>query len=205
MYYYMIRKNMRPAEHICISTEKEVSDPEAIEIAKCKSKEWSEDDFSNAKVFRISGKDYSFLGYDTPSVKLHISDEWFAIFQRLTGIKDLDCDDIADYIWKLLETKAAESDYDISSTLGLSTHHLKEETFQKLLWEPLQNNLGLSVYVTDGVEVRLWISDDPSDYFSGKSIPRDLWKCIRFAHKLGCQWICFSEDYEEVSELSVYD
>ena len=200
----MIRKNMRPAEHICISTEKEVSDPEAIEIAKCKTKEWSEDDFANSKVFRISGKDYSFLGYDTPSVKLHISDEWFAIFQRLTGIKDLDCDDIADYIWKLLETKAAESDYDISSTLSLSTHHLKEETFQKLLW---------SLFRTTGVirlcygwgRSRLWISDDPSDYFSGKSIPRDLWKCIRFANKLGCQWICFSEDYEEVSGLSLYN
>lgn len=64
-------------------------------------------------------------------------------------LKDLDSDDIADYIWKMLKTKAAESDYDITSTLSLSTHHLKEETFQKLLWEPLQNNLGLSVYVTD--------------------------------------------------------
>lgn len=205
MYYYMIRNEADKNKNICIATEKEATDTEAIEIAKTKSNgKWSTAEFAKSKVCRISRKDYDIFGYDIPSIRLYISDDWFIRFQRLTGIKDVDCDDIADYIWKLLEVKAAESDYDITSTLSLSTYHLKEETFQKLLWEPLQNNMGLSVYVTDGVEVRLWISDGPSDYFSGKSIPRDLWKCIHFAYKLGCQWICFSEDYEEVPELPVY-
>lgn len=205
MYYYMISNEADKNKNICVATEKEATDTEAVEIAKTKSNgKWSTAEFANSKVCRISRKDYDIFGYDIPSIRLYISDDWFIRFQRLTGIKDVDCDDIADYIWKLLEAKAAESDYNITSTLSLSTHHLKEETFQKLLWEPLQHNLGLSVYVTDEVEARFWISDDPSDYFSGKSIPKDLWKCICFAHKLGCQWISFSEDHEEVPDLPVY-
>lgn len=83
--------------------------------------------------------------------------------------------------------------------LALSTGHVSEETAKLMDID----QCGLVVYEKEdyGWFVHL---PDPLDEYK-ESTPKDLYKCMTFAMKQGCDWVMFDCDVEPIDELPVYE
>ncbi|MCK1741353.1 hypothetical protein IVA80_10875 [Bradyrhizobium sp. 139] len=85
-----------------------------------------------------------------------------------------------------------------STLLHLSTCHVTKQTAKLLDGETdfhmAKHEYGWFVWVDSDVAVR-----------GDKDWPADLAACVAYAHNLGCRWICFDRDADEVDALPKYE
>ena len=91
---------------------------------------------------------------------------------------------------------------EITKCLTVSTKHITLDTFIDLDVEANCNVWGLPVYEKAGYGYWIYCSEEMYDeYPEGGNIPKDLWDCMKLAHKHDCRWLCIDCDGEELKDL----
>lgn len=98
---------------------------------------------------------------------------------------------------------------EVSKILTVSTAHVTQETYERLMTDEGQSETGLSTYVKrdpgSGMDYGLYVyltQDESSDQIS--EIPDDLLPLIRLAESLGCEIICLDADGPKITGYSVF-
>lgn len=94
----------------------------------------------------------------------------------------------------------------IKNIMTISSNHISFETAHELLRESMSNRLGLSVYLKSDSGFFILCPKDMTQFHNeNKSLPIDLWKCLEYANKNHCQWLCLDRNGEQVDELENYN
>lgn len=97
---------------------------------------------------------------------------------------------------------------EVSKMLTVSTAHVTESTFEALMSDSTQNEIGLPIYsksTPDNGEnfgLYVYITEDCLDW---DHMPGDLKPLIKLSQKTGCSVLCLDSDGPEVKGLPVYD
>lgn len=84
--------------------------------------------------------------------------------------------------------------------LELSTAHLSKETLDELTANTIESVMSYGKTVGWLGSVGCFVPITGQE----ENLPSDLESCIRFAEKLGADWIMFDDDAEVIEELALY-
>ena len=95
---------------------------------------------------------------------------------------------------------------DIVRMITISTAHISEDTACRLNVASLTNDMfSLVIYAKEGYGWFISWNGNDEDWRDDETIPNDLRKCIEYAIKHSCQWLCLDCDGIEANELPIYD
>lgn len=86
----------------------------------------------------------------------------------------------------------------LTKLVTISTAHIKQETSALLDADAL----ALTVYKKGGFG---WFVSVTDFEISSPDIPDDLRKCLEYAKRLGCDWLCLDSDGEVISGVDFLD